>query len=135
MASEISEILLLFPYKTTITSPETLGEDHSKADLWFSHPTSAFKVFVRLLFLSKTKRYSFKARQMKEKYPIWRCQERIKMAKVVTLLSVSHSTIVSIELDNHQRGILEALSSDSGEKYFTSTVYSTSKNVRAFLYR
>ena len=37
--------------------------------------------------------------------------------------------------DDYQRGILEALSSDSGVKYFTSTVYFTSINVRALLYR
>ena len=34
---------------------------------------------------------------------------------------------------HNQRGILEALSSNSGVKYFTSTLYFASKNVRALL--
>ena len=35
----------------------------------------------------------------------------------------------------YQSGILEALSSDSRLKYFTSAVYFASKNVRALLYK
>ena len=51
------------------------------------------------------------------------------------IMSLEYPEMRGKIVNDEQSGILEALSSDSGVKYFTSTVYFASRNVRVLLYK